>query len=94
MVSTDCAEPRPALRSRPGLCSISLSPDCRPPRSREYSLAPGHPQSGDDLTVDEGSLSVHQMQGFLRIRTTKGVQFSHVFRGDQLAGDWMRAGMD
>jgi hypothetical protein len=84
MVSTDCHDPDHAVFTARAVLDFDFKklPDAA---FASYGLAPGHPQTGDDLTVDEGSLTVARMQGFLHIRTTKRVEFSRVFRGDQLA---------
>jgi hypothetical protein len=84
MVSTDCHDPDHAVFTARAVLDFDFKelPDAA---FASYGLAPGQPQPGDDLTVDEGSLTVARMQGFLRVRTTKRVEFSHVFEGDQLA---------
>lgn len=55
----------------------------------DYRLAEGHPQEGDDVLVDEGSLVVQRLVSAgaprLRITTTKRVKFAWPFGGEALA---------
>jgi len=55
----------------------------------DYGLSPGHPRSGDDVLVDEGTLVVQQVgpaaNARLRIITTKRVEFARYFTPEALA---------
>src|SRR4051794_96033 len=52
----------------------------------EYQLSEGHPQPGDAVLVDEGSLVVHGLGGGeLRVITTKRVRFNYPFAVEALA---------
>ncbi len=55
----------------------------------EYQLSAGHPQEGDDVEVDEGSLVVQRLgpaaAAPLRVTTTKRIRFARFFSGEQLA---------
>jgi hypothetical protein len=53
--------------------------------SVDYVLAEGHPVPGDDVVVDEGSLTVEDVGAAIRVETTKRVRFSHAFSGESLA---------
>jgi hypothetical protein len=79
--SLDCAR-------RPRDCTIEADLDFRFQRLDHVAIADyrlSDPQPGDDVLVDEGSLVVQEVNGRLRITTTKRVEFNHPFSGEQLA---------
>jgi hypothetical protein len=52
----------------------------------DYGLTGGHPLTGDDVLVDEGSLVVQELPANkIRITTTKRIKFNHPFGGEALA---------
>jgi hypothetical protein len=55
----------------------------------EYHLSHGHPQWGDDVQADEGSLAVHEIgtagASRLRVITTKRIRFERYFTPEGLA---------
>jgi hypothetical protein len=82
MVSSNCKHPDDAVFTARAVLDFTFTKRPNTMFTR-YDLAPGHP--GGDVTVDEGALIVQRMTGFLRITTTKTLEFSRVFRSDQLA---------
>jgi hypothetical protein len=52
----------------------------------DYGLSDGHPVTGDDVLVDEGSLVAQELPANrVRITTTKRIKFNHPFGGEALA---------
>ena len=84
VVSSDCEDPANAVFTARAVLDFTF-PERKNAMHARYDLAPGRPMPGDDVTVDTGVLVVQQMPGFLRIKTTKTVEFSRVFLSDQLA---------
>src|SRR5271165_584764 len=92
VVSTNCADKaRGAFTAETELdFELNWLPDKAGTKGAlmQYWLAPGRPQPGDVIRVDEGSLVVEKTgdrQRPLRITTTKRIQFSYPFSSQALA---------
>jgi hypothetical protein len=84
VVSTDCPNAKAAWTISAELDFVFTRTDHT--ASAEYRLSEGHPQAGDDVVVDAGSLSVRRLANpeRLLVTTTKRVRFSHAFSGEAL----------
>ena len=93
VVSTDCAHKAGAAFTAETELDFEfrwLGQKAKPPKGAltAYRLAPGRPEPGDLIRVDEGSLVVEKIragQRPLMITTTKRIQFSYPFSSEALA---------
>ncbi len=77
VVSLDCAHRNTAWSAMAYLeCHRTTTSD----RDRlDFDLAPAWTSAGDDIMVDEGSLSVQKVGTGIRVETVKRIKFRHLF---------------